>query len=116
MSRSVYVAGTGIISAIGNNIAESIAAFRNHHSGISAIKYLETIHRPVFPLGEVKLSNMELAKHTGLKPNLSRTILLSYYAAKQAYDSVPAVVFEKNRTGFISASTVGGMDRTECFF
>ncbi len=116
MNRSVYVAGTGIISAIGNNIAESIAAFRNHHSGISAIKYLETVHQPVFPLGEVKFSNMELAKHTGLKPNLSRTILLSYYAAKQAYDSVPAAVFEKSKTGFISASTVGGMDRTEYFF
>ena len=116
MSSSVFIAGTGIISAVGNNLAESLDSFRNHRSGIGTIQHLQTIHRPVFPLGEVKLSNQQLAELTGLKPGLSRTILLSYYAAKQAFESVPAEIFKKKRIGFISASTVGGMDRTENFY
>ncbi len=116
MSSSVYVAGTGIISAIGNNISESLNTFRNHQSGVAKTQFLETRHRDTFPLGEVKFSNEELASRTGLKPELSRTILLSYYAAKQAIDSLPGNMLSKIRTGFISASSVGGMDKTETFF
>ncbi len=116
MSSSVYVAGTGIISAIGNNISESLNTFRNHQSGIAKTQYLETRHRETFPLGEVKFSNEELAAITGLKSGLSRTILLSYYAAKQAIESLPENLITTLRTGFISASSVGGMDKTESFF
>lgn len=116
MSRSVYLAGTGIITAIGNNISESLDSFKNHRSGIGSIQNLDTVHRSVFPLGEVKYSNQQLSEITGLNQGLSRTILLSYFAAKQAMDSVPQDIFKKLRSGFISASTVGGMDRTEHFF
>jgi 3-oxoacyl-[acyl-carrier-protein] synthase I len=116
MSNSVYVAGTGIISAIGNSISESIDAFRNHRSGVDFIKHLVTRHQGTFPLAEVKLSNEQLAELTGLRPTLSRTILLSYYAARQALDTLPDNLIKKHRAGFISASSVGGMDKTEFFF
>ena len=116
MRNSVYVAGTGIISAIGNNISESLDAFRSHRSGVEPIRFLETVHRTEFPLAEVKYSNQELAAITGLPSHLSRTILLSYHAARQAFDSVPKTIFENARAGFISASSVGGMDKTEFFF
>ncbi len=116
MSNSVYITGTGIISAIGNNISESINTFRQHRSGISTSEFLLTRHKNTFPLGEVKYSNEQLAAITGLKSTLSRTILLSFFAARQALDSLTAEQINKSRMGFISASSVGGMDKTEFFF
>ena len=116
MGNSVYVAGTGIISAIGNNISESLSAFKSHRSGVHTIEHLPTRHHATFPLAEVKLSNAQLAELTGLKPTLSRTILLSYFAAKQVVDMLPEGLLSSSRMGFISASSVGGMDKTETFF
>ena len=116
MSHSVYVAGMGIISAIGNNIAESLDAFKSHRSGVGSVKFLETVHQSEFPLAEVKYSNEQLAELCGVPSHLSRTILLSLYAARQAMQSVPDSLFEKTRVGFLSASSVGGIDKTEFFF
>ena len=115
MPKDIYIAGLGIISAIGNNIDETIASFENHISGVGAIKYLETIHKDIFPLAEVKLSNEELAHLLGVDTSLSRTILLSYYAARQAFDTIQGEALQKLRIGFISATSVGGMDKTEFF-
>jgi 3-oxoacyl-(acyl-carrier-protein) synthase len=116
MGNNVYVVSAGIISAIGNDIAETLASFEKHRSGIAGAAHLETIHKHEFPLGEVKLSNQQLAEQTGLDARLSRTILLSYYAARQAVSAFPKELFSQFRTGFISANTVGGMDKTEFFF
>ena len=112
----VFVAHAGIISAIGNNPEECLDAFKNHRSGIKPAQFLETRHRNEFPLGEVKLSHLQLAELTGLPESLSRTILLSFYAAKQCMNPLPGHILSDYRTGFISASTVGGMDLTETFF
>ena len=59
MHNPVYVAGAGIISAIGNNIAECINALENNRTGISAMQYLSSIHEQTLPVGEVKKSNTE---------------------------------------------------------
>lgn len=116
MSNSVHVAGAGIISAVGNNISESLRTFELHQPGVDKIKFLGTRHRSDFPCGEVKLSNEELASLHRLDPVLSRTILLSYHAAKEALRPFNIEQLNKYRVGFISASTVGGMDKTEGFF
>lgn len=113
---SVVITGTGIISAMGMNGAETLDAFKQHKSGIHPIKHLKTRHEDVFPCGEVKASNADLAQLTGLADNLSRSIYLSYHAAKEALASVPFSRLADLRVGFISASTVGGMDRTEQYF
>jgi 3-oxoacyl-[acyl-carrier-protein] synthase-1 len=116
MAKDIYIAGLGIISALGNNIEETIAAFENHTSGVDKIKYLETVHKNTFPLAEVKWSNEDLADHLGVDKSLSRTILLSYFAAKQAFDSIHGSdTLKPFKTGFISATSVGGMDKTEFF-
>lgn len=115
MPKDIYIAGLGIISAIGNNIDETITSFENHISGVGAIRYLETVHKDTFPLAEVKLSNQELAHLLGIDSALSRTILLSYYAARQAFDSIQGQALKNLRIGFISATSVGGMDKTEFF-
>lgn len=116
MSTSVYIAGTGIISAVGNNMSESLDTFRKHRSGIATAEFLQTRHKDIFPVGEVKLSNEQLAEITGLNSSLSRTILLSYFAAQQALNLLSAEHIKNSRMGFISASSVGGMDKTESFF
>jgi 3-oxoacyl-(acyl-carrier-protein) synthase len=116
MSNSVYVAGAGIISAIGNNITESLQTFEHHSPGVHKINHLHTRHQNTFPCGEVKLSNAELAAMHSLNPGLSRTILLSFHAASQAISNFSVSELNRFRTGFISASTVGGMDKTETFF
>ena len=116
MTDTVLLTGLGIISAIGTNVPESIDSFRKHRSGIGPCRYLGTIHKNIFPLGEVKLSNKELAVMHDIDPGLSRTILLSYHAAKAAFDTIPDLAGLDYKKGFISGSSVGGMDRTELFF
>ncbi|HMT28364.1 MAG TPA: beta-ketoacyl-[acyl-carrier-protein] synthase family protein [Bacteroidia bacterium] len=116
MGTSVYVANVGIISAIGNNLSETLNSFEEHQSGVAQAKYLKTKHDREFPLAEVKLSNEELAQRAGLDPRLSRTILLSYIAAREALEPFDISELNKHKVGFISASTVGGMDKTEFFF
>jgi 3-oxoacyl-[acyl-carrier-protein] synthase-1 len=66
-------------------------------------------------VGEVKYPDQELQEILELKKSIPRTALLGMLEAR---DAVANCEFEINkfRTGFISATTVGGMDRTEEFF
>ncbi|MFC0518671.1 beta-ketoacyl-[acyl-carrier-protein] synthase family protein [Mucilaginibacter angelicae] len=116
MSRPVFIAGVGVISAIGNTTAQNLLSLERAETGIAAIKYLDTEHRDEFPVGEVKLNNEELAELSGFKPGTSRTAMLSLIAAKEALTDAGISNFAGLRSGFISANTVGGMDKTEDFF
>ncbi|HEY4198824.1 MAG TPA: beta-ketoacyl-[acyl-carrier-protein] synthase family protein [Mucilaginibacter sp.] len=116
MGSSVYVAGVGVISAIGNNVAEHLAAFEREDAGMGDITMLHTIHKNELPVAEVKLDNKQLAAMTGLPENISRTTLLGLVAAKEALNDAAIPDFENMRTGFVSANTVGGMDKSEDFF
>ena len=112
----VFVAGTGIISAIGNNVAECLDALENGRAGMDEMHQLDSVHRQRLPVAEVKLSNDELAKLAGLPKTKSRTALLSLIAGKEALEHAAITNFSSLRCGFISANSVGGMDKTETFF
>src|SRR6201996_1363601 len=116
MDSSVYVAGVGVISAIGNNVAEHLQAFKSEKAGMGDITMLNTIHKGELPVAEVKLDNNELLAMTGLPAEASRTALLSLVAAKEALADAAIPGFESLRTGFVSANSVGGMDKSEDFF
>lgn len=116
MEENVYIAGVGVISAIGRNTVETLEALEKHEAGIGGISSLNTIHRGRLPVAEVKFSNEELGEISGLAPGLSRTALLSMIAAREAYEDAGLDEFEGLKTGFVSANTVGGMDKTEDFF
>jgi 3-oxoacyl-[acyl-carrier-protein] synthase I len=117
INSDIFVAGLGAISAIGNNVAECLSALENEQAGIGDISYLETKHRGTIPVAEVKRNNAELASRLGVSPGISRTALLSLTAAKEALESAGGSgISDRWRTGFISANTVGGMDKTEKFF
>lgn len=112
----VFVAGKGVITAIGNNVAENLASLRNSRHGISRITILPTIHADTLPAGEVKFTNEELASMAGLDASVSRTGLLSMIAAREALNDAQIPNLNQLRVGFISANTVGGMDHTENIF
>lgn len=116
MSAAVHIAGLGVISGIGNNVAEHLAAFEQYHAGMGDITMMDTIHHGELPVSEVKLDNKQLAEMTGLSPDISRTALLSLVAAKEAVADAAIPDPTQWRTGFISANTVGGMDKSEDFF
>ena len=112
----MYVAGTGIVSSIGNNITECINALENSNAGIGVMHYLHSIHEKTLPVAEIKKSNEELAQMCGLPAAVTRTALLSMIAAKEALQNAGIDNFNGLRTGFVSANSVGGMDKTEDFF
>ncbi len=116
MNAPVFVAGTGIISAIGNNVAECLDALEIGRAGMDRMKHFDSVQRERLPVAEVKLSNNELAVLAGLPKFKSRTALLSLIAAKEALLHAGIENLTGLRSGFISANSVGGMDKTEHFF
>lgn len=116
MSRQAFVAGMGIVSSIGNNLPSNFKSLCELKAGIGTMQWLSTVHSNDLPVGEVKCSNEALADATGLSKKLPRTALLSCVAAREALMNAGWNKTLSARTGFISANTVGGMDKTEKFF
>jgi 3-oxoacyl-[acyl-carrier-protein] synthase I len=116
MSEQVFVAGLGAISSIGNNVAECFDALKNEKIGMGGMHYLNSLHKNRLPVAEVKLTNEELSLLSGLENIKSRTALLSLVAAKEALADAGIENIAALRTGFISANSVGGMDKSENFY
>jgi 3-oxoacyl-(acyl-carrier-protein) synthase len=128
LNARIHVAGTGVISAIGHSVADTMASFRQERTGIGRITLFESFYKDTLPVGEVKLSNVELAEKVhgpqsmvhsrGVKAlkSLPRTALLAIHAADEAIRQSGLGDLRKWRTGLISGTTVGGMDKTEQFF
>ncbi|MBX3239033.1 MAG: beta-ketoacyl-[acyl-carrier-protein] synthase family protein [Chitinophagaceae bacterium] len=114
MFKPVCIAGAGVISAIGNDVQEHMTSFEKGEAGMGAMQYLQSVHE--LPVAEVKLNNAALARLAGLPAHISRTALLSAVAALEALISAGLQDITPWRTGFISANTVGGMDKTEDFY
>ena len=68
MNKRIAITGMGIISSIGNNIKENLYALLNYKKGIAPIVGIATRHKNDIKVGEVLLSNKELANHLKL-PN-----------------------------------------------
>src|SRR6056297_32567 len=118
MSKRVFVTGIGIISGIGKNVEENLQAIRQKKSGIGKIKYLNTNHKDTIPASEVKFSNEELIEWYGLdkKQPYTRAALLGLIAAHEAVEKAQIKDIKEYRTGLISGTTVGGMDKSEHFY
>ena len=117
MGKGVAVTGMGVISAIGNNVAENYSSLLNAQHGISAPRFLQTKHSDL-PVGEVKLPNEELRKLLGIAPvhAFTRAALLGSLAIKEALDQAGIKKEDYKDLGLISASSVGGMDMTEKYY
>lgn len=139
----IYVTGLGIVSGIGIGVSENIEALRQGKHGIGKVTLFPTALD--VPVSEVKHNNEELKQLLGISPQrtVSRTALLGMVAAKEAledaglnqrtsrYAQQPSQHIQQPpqqdsqqtqqdsqplRIGFISATSVGGMDLSEHFY
>lgn len=118
MNKGIAITGMGIISAIGNNVAENYDALVNEKKGITRVDYIETIQRSEIMVGEVKFTNDQLISQLNLPSdnNYSRTALLGVIAAKEAIISAGITDIAKYKTGVVCGTSVGGMDMTEKYY
>ena len=117
MTGTVYITGMGMVSGLGLNVAETRTALLQSRSGIAPIQYLETRYRQKLPCGEVKATNQGLQTLLKLpKAHYSRTTLLGLTAAREAALQARLQPDKQLHTGLISATSVGGLDRSELFF
>ena len=139
----IYVTGLGVVSGIGIGVSENIEALRQGKHGIGKVTLFPTALD--VPVSEVKHNNKELKQLLGISPQrtVSRTALLGMVAAKEAledaglnqrtsrYAQQPSQHIQQPpqqdsqqtqqdsqplRIGFISATSVGGMDLSEHFY
>lgn len=113
----ILVTGIGLISAIGNTVAENRQSLIEGRSGIGKASFLQSKYTSLLPFGEVKKSTEAL---TDLllptpRPQATRTDLIALQALKEAIDDaqLSAQELRYHSTALIGASTVGGMCLTD---
>ena len=117
----------GIVSALGNNVGETLTTLQAQKSGIAPLHYLRTSHTE-FPVGEVKMSNEEMMRILNIseKQPTTRTSLMGMLAVREALQSASLPNSSEEgacfppldglRVAFINGTTVGGMDKSEQFY
>lgn len=117
MTNPILITGCGVVSAIGNNKAETLDALLNNRSGVGPLVYLKTEHKE-FPVGEVKMSDEEMRKRLNISDNAitTRTALMGMTALDEALKDAKITPELIPEIGFISGTTVGGMDMSEQFY
>lgn len=108
----------GIISAIGNNLEENRQALLSSKTGIGDLKHIKSKQASQIKVGEIDFTNEELIAILQLPKNnnFTRTTLLGLFASKEAVANANISHDKSIKTGFISATSVGGMDMTEKHF
>lgn len=118
----IYVTGLGVVSGIGIGVSENMEALRQGKHGIGKVTLFPTALD--VPVSEVKRSNEELKQLLSIpsQQTISRTALLGMVAAKEALEDARLNLLlsqssqQPLRIGFISATSVGGMDLSEHFY
>jgi len=115
MAERVFITGMGMVTAIGDNVAGNLERLRRKESGLGFTDYINTIYKEVLPVGEVKQDNAALFRMAGIpvQAGFSRTTLLGLVAMQEALQQAGISHLQDEPTGFINASTVGGMCDTE---
>ncbi len=118
MADRVFITGIGLISAIGNNVDEALLSLEHRKSGLGEITIFDTKNKGTIPVCEVKCSQKTLNEMAEpvLGGNNSRTSLLGLIAAREAFDHAGLGKHSKGTTGLVSATSVGGMDKSENFY
>lgn len=111
----IAVTGLGAVSGIGFGVSENIESLRTGRHGMGKPRFFQTTLD--VPMSEVKATNAELAKRLNLNAErtYSRTALLGLMAAREAVADA-GIDVGKKRVGFISSTSVGGMDLSEVFY
>ena len=116
MTEPIMITGAGILSAIGNNKAETLQALETMHTGIQPLQYLQTEHHE-FPVGEVKLSDEQMKQLLGITEEpTTRTVLMGMLAMDEALREARINERQGQRIALVSGTTVGGMDKSEQYY
>ncbi|CAL1516684.1 beta-ketoacyl-[acyl-carrier-protein] synthase family protein [Chitinophaga sp. MM2321] len=115
MAERVFITGMGMITAIGDDVAGNLQNLRLQHSGLGYTSYIDTIYKHVLPVAEVKHSSHSLFAMADIpvQEGYTRTTLLGMIAMREALQQAGITTVQSAPTGFINASTVGGMCDTE---
>jgi len=115
MPERVFITGLGLITAIGKNLDGNLSSLLQQESGIGKVMYMDTLHRDDIPVAEVRASDEELSAllRLDLRKGYTRTALLSMIAAQEALQMAGVDPGDGLRNGIISATTVGGMVKSE---
>ncbi|MDP1622263.1 MAG: beta-ketoacyl-[acyl-carrier-protein] synthase family protein [Bacteroidales bacterium] len=118
MPQRIFITGYGIISCIGNNLEENLTSLLQSAPGLGRLNHVETILRDELLVGEVPKTLDELFILAGITPaeGYSRNALLGMIAAREAAVNSRLELYPELKTGLISATTVGGMDRCELYY
>lgn len=113
----VFITGMGVISAIGNSVAENRMALVNEVCGIkNEMDLFPTKYAGVLPFGQVKTSSGSFLKSLKItEPYVTRTTILALHAFNDAVrdGSLSVTQLSSVDTALIGASTVGGMCLTD---
>ncbi|MDO4813611.1 MAG: beta-ketoacyl-ACP synthase II [Gemella sp.] len=112
MTRRVVISGMGVVSPVGNNLEEFWSGIKAGKCGIDEITLFDTTDHKVKLAAEVKDLNMEeYFTKRELKFN-DRFTQFARIAAKQAYNDANADELDKENTGVILSSGIGGFETT----
>lgn len=107
----------GVVSAIGNSVAENHEALKAATCGIQyKLDLFPSKYACVLPFGQVHISNEELLKTLQVKDKgVTRTSLLALYALNEALTNsgISTETIQSFETALVGANTVGGMCLTD---
>jgi 3-oxoacyl-(acyl-carrier-protein) synthase len=107
----------GVVSAIGNSIAENRMSLVNGICGIhNGLNLFPTKYAGALPFGQVKTSSASFLKNLSItEPGVTRTTMLALHAFNEAIadSTLSALQLNSFDTALIGASTVGGMCLTD---
>ncbi|MCF4101637.1 beta-ketoacyl-[acyl-carrier-protein] synthase family protein [Gillisia sp. M10.2A] len=117
MEKGIAITGMGIISALGEGVETNLQALLSGNTGLSFPEILNTRHKHL-PVGEIKLTNPALAAQLALPElhNFTRAALLGAVAVREALKMAGLQENDLQHTGFISGTSVGGIDFTERYY
>lgn len=111
----VYVTGIGVVSGLGIGVHDNIESIRRGISQMNTVSGFST--KLDVPVSEVKYSNKHLKELLNIPKNKpwTRTSLLGLLAVQEALED-SCLDIQSKGIGFISSTSVGGMDRSEVFY
>jgi 3-oxoacyl-(acyl-carrier-protein) synthase len=106
----------GVISAVGNSLAENLSALRNGQGGTTLSGQLPTRYAGILPFGEIPIVTDELKEKLAVtNQGITRTTLLALHAFTEATADarLTGPVLSDPATALVGATTVGGMCLTD---
>lgn len=112
----IVVTGIGVISAIGNTVAENQVSLIEGTCGMGHLQMFPSKFSSTLPVGEIAFSTEVLKeKLDAHEPGITRTTLLALHAMQEALldSKLTESQISSHNTALISANTVGGMCLTD---